>query len=392
MKYKKRIIKLPEKQNILLCGVRGSGKTRFLKQNFPNALYIDLLNESLYQSYLSDISQFYQTVNASKPDGVVIVDEIQKMPRLLNEVHRLIEESALADPSCCRQFILTGSSVRKLKKPGVNLLAGRVGKKNFYPFVPEELKQDFNLNMALRYGLLPIVWKDFDGRDFRLKAYVETYLKEEIKAEALVRNLSGFARFLEIAGLYHGQCVNMNAISRECQVLRKTVQDYFSILEDTMLGFFLPAYAPRLQLRERKHKKFYFIDPGIVRALKKHSGPVSAEEKGFLFKGLIAQMLRVYGDDCSLYDEMFYWSPLEAQKTEVDFLLKKGNHFIAIEVKARVQISSPEYKGLKAIQKLPSVKKRIVVYMGEAVRKTSDGIDIWPFEFFCKNLLNRQLF
>ncbi len=385
MRYKKRIIKLPEKDNIFLFGLRGSGKTVLLKQLFPSALYIDLLNQSEYQSHLSDLSKFYETVSAVKNDDlIVIVDEIQKIPSLLNEVHRLIEESSRGEaPS--RQFILTGSSARKLKVPGVNLLAGRAGKVALHPFVPEELEEDFDLNTALRYGLIPVVWSGPD-KESKLKAYAETYLKEEIKAEALVRDLPGFTRFLEVAGLYHGQAVNMSAIARDCQRPRHAVQDYFSILEDTMLGFFLPAYTSKLRLREKKNRKFYFIDPGLTRVLTKHFGPVSDQEKGFLFEGLMAQILRAYKDYRSLYDEMFYWSPAEAQKTEVDFLLKRGDGLIAIEAKSSTQVSSKDYKGLKAIHNLPGVKKRILVYTGDTIRRTEEGIDIWPFNFFCQNL------
>ena len=185
--YKNRIIKIPKNKNIFLFGVRGSGKTALLKRLYPSALYIDLLDESLYQSYLSKVGLFYEKVNSFKKDGLVVVDEIQRMPQLLNEVHRLIESSN-------RQFILTGSSARKIRVKGVNLLGGRAGKMLLHPFIPEELGKDFNLEQALRYGLLPIVYSSSDRSD-KLKDYVETYLKDEIKAEALVRNLPGFARF-----------------------------------------------------------------------------------------------------------------------------------------------------------------------------------------------------
>ena len=378
MLYKNRIINISENKNTFLFGVRGSGKTALLKRLFPSALYIDLLDESLYQNYLSDIGQFYETVNTFKNDALVIVDEIQRMPRLLNEVHRLIESSN-------RCFILTGSSARKTKVKGVNLLGGRAGTRLLHPFIPEELGKDFNLDQALRYGLLPIVWSSPDRGD-KLKDYAETYLKEEIKAEALVRNLSSFARFLQVAGLYHGQAVNMSAIARESQISRYSVREFFSILEDTMLGFFLPAYYPKLRLKEQKSNKFYLIDPGLARALKKNFSPVSVEEKGFLFEGLIAQILRAYGDYHNLYESIYYWSSLEAKKTEVDFLLKRGEDLIAIEAKAKIQVSSQDYRGLRAISELPAVKRRIVVYLGKAIRKTDDGIEIWPFDFFCKNL------
>ena len=301
MRYKNRIIKLPEKSHIFLFGVRGSGKTALLRKRFPNALHIDLLNESLYQSYLSNIAQFYETVSVFK-GPLIIVDEIQKMPQLLNEVHRLIEESARGEAEP-RQFILTGSSARKLKAPGVNLLAGRAGKVSLHPFIPEELGEDFNLNSALQHGLIPVVWSHHD-REFKLKAYATEYLKEEIQATALVRNLPHFTRFLEVTGLYHGQVINMSAVSRECGISQKAVREYFSILEDTMLGFFLPAYDSKLQLREKKHKKFYLIDPGLTRALRKSFGLVSPMEKGALFEGMVAQILRAYKDYYSLFDDM----------------------------------------------------------------------------------------
>ena len=389
MLYKKRCINLSSTKNILLLGIRGSGKTALLRQRFPTALYIDLLDQSLYRSYLANISLFYETVRASK-NNLIIVDEIQKLPDLLNEVHRLIEESSRGE-AIPRQFILTGSSVRKLKTPGVNLLAGRVGKMYLYPFIPEELKEDFDLNTALQYGLLPIVWSSNDKKD-TLNDYVETYLREEIKAEALVRNLSGFVRFLEVASLYHGQTINITNISRECEVSFQTAKDFFSILEDTMLGFFIPAYSSKLRLREKKHKKFYLTDPGLARAFKGNFSSVALEEKGFLFEGLIAQILRAYKDYYSLYEEIFYWSPAEAKKTEVDFLLKKEEKFTAIEVKSSSQVSSQDYKGLKAIEKLPYLKKRVVVYLGKYIRKTEDNIDIWPFEFFYKNLKEGNIF
>ena len=379
---KNRIINIPSNENNFLFGVRGSGKTDLLKQLFPPSpltLYIDLLDRTVYQSYLSNIGQFYERVNAFRNDGLVIVDEIQKIPQLLDEVHRLIESSN-------RRFILTGSSARKIKATeGVNLLGGRAGKKLLHPFTPEELGEDFNLNEALRYGLLPIVWSSVD-RSSKLKAYTENYLTEEIKAEALVRNLPAFSRFLEVASLYHGQVINMTAVASDTQVSRHFVCNFFSILEDTMLGFFLRSYHPKLRVKEQKSNKFYLIDPGIARALKKNFGPVSVDEKGFLFEGLIAQILRAYKDYCDLYDDIYYWSSSEAKKTEVDFLLKRGKELVAIEVKAKTSVSNQDYRGLKAIGELPSVKRRIVVYMGKFIRKTADGIEIWPFDFFCKNL------
>ena len=378
MLYKNRIIKFKNTENSFLFGVRGSGKTALLKRLFPSALYIDLLNETRYQSYLSKIGLFYEEVSNFRNDGLVIVDEIQKMPQLLNEVHRLIESSN-------RRFILTGSSAKKIRAKGVNLLGGRAGIKALHPFTPEELGEDFNLNQALQYGLLPIVYSAPD-QSSKLRNYVETYLKEEIKAEALVRNLPSFARFLKIAGLYHGQVVNRKAFASEAEIPQRSVNDFFSILEDTLLGFFLPAYTPKLKLREQKKPKFYLIDPGIARALKGNFGPLVAEEKGFLFEGLVAQLLRAYKDYKYLCEDISYWSMSEAKTKEVDFLLTRKEGLIAIEVKAKDQVSTQDYRGLRAINQLAKVKRRILVYMGEYNLKTEDGIEVWPFDFFCQNL------
>ena len=312
------------------------------------------------------------------------MDEIQRMPWLLNEVHRLMETFSL-------RFILTGSSARKIRARGVNLLAGRAGRLNLHPFVPEELGADFDLNKALSFGLLPVVCSAQD-RAFALKGYTQMYLKEEIKEEALVRNLPGFARFLNIAGLYHGQAINMSAIARESAVSRDSVRGFFSILKDTLLGFFLPAYSGKIRLREVKQPKFYFIDPGLARALKSNLSSVSPEEKGPLFEGLVAQILRAYGDYGNLFDNLFYWSPAGAKKTEVDFLLQRGpKELTAIEVKAKTQLFPDDFKGLRAVSELSSVKRRILIYLGSRKRRTEDGIDIQPFACFSKMLEQNRL-
>ncbi len=381
MSYKKiykRALSFPP-HNVFLFGVRGSGKTSLLKKVFPKAVYIDLLDGSLYQSYLTNITLFYNELRTLKRGSLVIVDEIQRLPSLLNEVHRLMESFSL-------RFILTGSSARKIRVRGVNLLAGRAGWLTLHPFIPEELGKDFDLDKALRVGLLPLILSS-KAPDFALKAYTQLYLKEEVKEEALVRNLPGFARFLRVAGLYHGQYVNMSGIARESEVSRDTVRGFFSILEDSLLGFFLPAYSSKIRLREQKHPKFYFIDPGLARTLKGHSGPVTNEEKGALFEGLVAQILRANRDYHSLFDEMYYWSPSGAKKTEVDFLLQRGTkELIAIEVKSRAQVFSDDLRGLKAIADMPHIKRRIMVYMGDRPRKTEDGIEIWPFAHWCSIL------
>ena len=380
MIFKNRIIQLSGKKNLFLFGIRGSGKTQLLNRLFPSALYIDLLDKSLYQSFLSENGLFYKQVSAFREDGLVIVDEIQRMPDLLDEVHRLIESSH-------RRFILTGSSARKINAKKVNLLGGRAGKAYLHPFVPEELGEDFSLDEALRYGLIPIVWSDPD-RSAKLQDYIETYLEEDIRAEAWVRDLPAFSRFLQTAGLCHGQVVNMSNIARDVGIERHDVRNFFSILEETHLGFFVPAYASQLKIKEKKSPKFYLTDPGLARGVKKNFGPVALEEKGFLFEGLIAQLLRAYKSYRNNFcKEIYYWSPID-KTTEADFILEREDGLTAVEVKAKERVSALDYKSLRAVKKnLPAViNRRILVYMGKMTGKTEDGIEIQPFDFFCKNL------
>ena len=380
-----RMIAFPKSHSFFLFGVRGSGKTSLLKKKFPKAYYIDLLNEKTYQNYLANTGQFYQEASSQAKGSLIIIDEIQRMPWLLNEVHRLIESSS-------HRFILTGSSARKIRAKGVNLLAGRAGWLNLHPFVPKELGNSFDLQKALKFGLLPVIWSSPD-KAFALKAYAQMYLKEEIKAEALVRNLPGFARFLNVASLFHGQVVNMSSIARESAISRDSVRGFFSILEDTLLGFFLPAYSGKIRLREKKHPKFYFIDPGLALALKNPSKLLAKNpDKAMLFEGLVAQILRAYKDYKNLFDEFYYWSPANSIKTEVDFILQRGQkELIAIEVKFKDQVFSNDLKGLKAIADLSSVKRRILIFLGDTKRKTKEGVEIWPFSDFCQALEKNQI-
>jgi predicted AAA+ superfamily ATPase len=217
----KRILKVPG-QSCFLLGPRGSGKSTWLRSRFPDAHVIDLLSEETYQRLLSNPGQFADELRSISTGRWVIVDEVQRLPNLLNEVHRFMEEKRL-------NFVLCGSSVRKLRRAGVNLLAGRALRRSMHPFVPEELGEQFDLEEVMRTGSLPIVW-DSKAKQETLSAYARLYLKEEIQAEALVRNLPGFARFLPIAALFHGRNINVTNIAREAGVARTTVTGYLDIL------------------------------------------------------------------------------------------------------------------------------------------------------------------
>ena len=251
----KRILN-PPSQSFFLLGPRGTGKSTWLRALFPDAHLIDLLSEATYQGLLANPASLANQLRAVHPGKWVIIDEVQRLPALLNEVHRFIEQKRL-------KFVLCGSSARKLKRSGVNLLAGRALNRSMHPFVPEELGESFDVDNALQFGLLPIVWDSVEKSE-TLTAYAQLYLKEEIQAEALVRNLSGFARFLPIAALYQGQTLNVSNIAREAGIARTTVVGYLEILEETLLCFRLPAFEAKMRVRERKLFKWYWCDPGLV--------------------------------------------------------------------------------------------------------------------------------
>jgi len=377
-----RILTAPA-QSFFLLGPRGSGKSTWLRVIFPDAYVVNLLAEETYQRLLASPGLFAAELRALNTDRWVVINEVQRLPNLLNEVHRFIEEKRL-------RFVLCGSSARKLKRADVNLLAGRALLRAMHPFVPEELGTLFDLDAALRFGLLPIVW-DSPAPDETLAAYAQLYLKEEIQAEALVRNLPGFARFLPLAALFHGQTVNVTNIAREAGVARTTVAGYLDILEETLLCFRLPAYEAKLRVRERKLPKWYWCDPGIVRAMKRTSGGVTPEERGALFEGLVAQLLRAYKDYRGFCDEMYYWAPAGKSETEVDFLLVQGTAYVAVEVKSGHTFTEAWCKGLRAVAALAGLRRRIIVYPGGPVMQTTDGIEVWPFHHFADQLAANAL-
>lgn len=373
----KRVLKAPN-QSFFLLGPRGSGKSTWLRASFPDAYVIDLLSEATYQRLLANPGLFAEELRAVPAGRWVIVDEVQRLPNLLNEVHRFIEEKRL-------RFVLCGSSARKLKRAGVNLLAGRALHRSMHSFVPEELGAQFDLEEALHHGLLPVVWDSTDKQE-TLAAYAQLYLKEEIQAEALVRNLPGFARFLPLAALFHGQIVNVTNIASEAGVARTTVPGYLDILEETLLCFRLSAYEARLRVRERKLPKWYWCDPGIVRVMKRTGGPLAPEERGLLFEGMVAQLIRAYKDYRLICDDMYYWSPSGRTGIEVDFLLVRGTALTAIEAKSGKTFTDAWCKGLRAVAPLKGLQRRMIVYpMGPAM-KTQDGIEVVPFRQFAEEL------
>lgn len=369
-----RVLQAPS-SSFFLFGPRGTGKSTWLRANFPEATRFDLLDESLYQHLLTHPGTFAQRLRKERKGAWVVVDEVQRLPNLLNEVHRFIEERGL-------KFALSGSSARKLRRGGTNLLGGRAVTLEMFPFLPEELGPKFDLDRALARGTLPVVAMADDPVN-RLKGWVTSYLREEIQTEALVRNLPGFARFLPVSALMHGQLVNTSSISRDAGVARTTVEGYLEILEDTLVARRLRAFEGGLRVREKQHPKLYWFDPGVVRVLRGHEGEVRNEERGPLMEGLVYGLLRAYADYGRLADEIFYWA---SRNVEVDFLLRKGERFLAIEVKAAQSARAEELAGLRAVAELKRVARRLVVYRGQDALQTEDGIEWMPFDAFAEEL------
>jgi len=380
-----RLLRRP-RQSFFLFGMRGVGKSTWARHAFPDALRLDLLDEAVFQSYLRDPALFGQELRRVPPGRWVIVDEVQRLPTLLNEVHRFIEERHL-------KFALLGSSARKLKQAGTNLLAGRALRRVMLPLLPEELGPDFDLGEVLRFGSLPVIWQSRAKSD-SLEAYVQLYLKEEIQAEALVRNLPGFARFLPVAAIFHGQVLNVAGLARDAGVARTTIAGYLEILADTHLAWLLPAYEARLRVKERKHPKLYWADPGIVRAARQELHRPTEGERGPLLEGWVYMLLKAYGDPASglgrRHDGLFYWAPAEGS-TEVDFVIRRGGKAVAIEVKAKRHVASRDFQGLRAITGLPGLTRRIMVFLGDRPFVTDEGIEALPVAEFVRELERRRI-
>jgi len=366
-----RIIKAPKNKSFFLFGPRGTGKTTWLKRNFPKAVYLDLLEAELFNDLLANPQRLENFIPNNFNDWVIL-DEVQRVPALLNEVHRLIEKRKL-------KFILTGSSARKLKKRNVNLLAGRALTYHLYPLTSLELKADFFLEHALQYGSLPATFSEGDKKRY-LESYVATYLREEVQQEGLTRNLAAFSRFLEAASFSQGQVLNMSEIARECACHRKVVENYFSILQDMMIGDYLPIFSKKAKRRLILHPKFYFFDAGVYRTLRP-TGPLDmpSEIEGVALETFVYQEIKALNDYLGLGYSLFYWRT--AGQFEVDFVLYGQKGIIAIEVKRTKKPSAKHLKGLKMfLQDYPKAKAYFV-YLGE--RTMSDGgVEILPIKEF----------
>lgn len=382
MELRSRLIRFP-RNSFFLFGPRGTGKSTLVKKRFPEALYIDLLKPAQIRVYSAYPERLSERLDTLPRGATVVVDEIQKLPELLDLIHSLIEEKQ------GWKFVLTGSSSRKLKRSGVDLLAGRVLLRSLHPFMAVEVGESFRLGEALRIGLLPVVL-DSDEPEEVLKAYVSLYLREEVQMEGLVRKLGNFSRFLEALSFSHASVLNISNVARECALERKTVAGYIGILEDLMLGFRLNVFSKRAGRALVSHPKFYYFDSGVYRSLRP-KGPLDRPEEieGHALEGLVAQHLRAWidytGDDHSLY----FWRTRGG--VEVDFIVYGSNEFFALEVKNSDKIFSADIKPLKAFINDYPRSKGYLLYRGEE-RLMKNGILCLPCEEFLLSLKPGQSF
>lgn len=365
--------------SIFLFGARQTGKSTILRQQFPNAVFIDLLDSELRMRFQKRPSLLYEMLRDKGVDTVVVIDEIPEVPELLNEVHRLISERGMI-------FVLCGSSARKLKRKGYNTLGGRAFPCYFYPLVSAEIP-DFDLDRALLHGMLPTHYLSKNPRRL-LAAYVDVYLREEIREEALVRNLGSFQRFLEMAALTDGEMVNYANIAAECGVSAQTVKSYFSILEDTLVGYMLPAYTKVLKRRLVQAPRFYFFDVGVTGHLLHRTSLVrGTPEYGHAFEHFIIQELTAYIGYHHKDEKLSFWRTQTG--VEVDAVI--GDARIAIEIKSAEEIQKRHLKGLKSFgEDYPTC--RLLLVSLDRINRTEDGIELLYVHDFLHALWRGELF
>jgi predicted AAA+ superfamily ATPase len=367
-----KIAPLLASKSFFLFGPRATGKTTLIRQQLAErATMIDLL-DSRYFLRLSSAPHELEAIITADPADIVVIDEIQRIPELLNEVHRLIENQKIT-------FLLTGSSVRKLRRGKANLLAGRVWEARLFPCINRELP-DFDLDRYLRYGGLPAVYLSGDPEE-ELDAYVNTYLKEEIMAEGLIRRLPPFSRFLKAIALTNAEMINFTKLGNDCQVPPSTVSEYVGVLEDTLVGFLLPAWTDSKKRKAIKTGKFYFFDPGVTHML---AGTEKLERNSDLygksFEQFIIMELRAYLSYKRKKLSLTYWRSKNGH--EVDFLLGTRT---AIEVKASKKTSPNDFKGLKYLQE-EGVFQNFILVNQDPVRTLTDNILTLPWDKFLEDL------
>lgn len=363
------------KDSVLLLGPRGTGKSYWIEQNLPNALVFNLLKTETYKEFLANPSRIEKRIPPDFKDWVVI-DEVQKIPELLNEVHRLIESKGY-------KFFLTGSSVRKLKRDGANLLAGRALEYQMHPLTYQELGKEFSFETALTLGLLPKIYNSENPKHY-IETYIDTYLQEEIFQEGLVRKLGDFSRFLEVASFSQGEILNISEVAREAGINQKTVASYFELVEDLLIGFRLPIFMKKAQRQLIAHPKFYFFDVGVYRAIRP-MGPLDSPSQidGHSLETLFLQHLLALNDYGRLGYKFYYWRTRGG--LEVDLIGYGENGFFAIEIKRKRNLSGQDFRGLRAFGADYPQAKLYLFYGGE-VPEYHGNITVLPFNEALKKI------
>ena len=372
-----RLIKKPleSRKSFFLFGPRGTGKTTWLKHRLPEALFVNLLQSEYYNRLSANPGHLRQLI---PPDhtGWTVIDEVQRIPALLNEVHDLIEARGLV-------FVLTGSSARTLRRRGVNLLAGRALTYRMHPLTAVEQQEAFNLRDSVQLGHLPARFSESDPAKY-LKDYVQTYLREEVMQESLTRNIGHFAHFLEVASFSQGATINISAVAREAHIERSVAENYFSILEDLLIAVRLPVFSRKAKRKLISQKKFYFFDAGVFRAIRP-VGPLDsdAEIDGPALETLVLQELRAVNDNHDYGYQISFWRTRSS--LEVDFVLYGPRGLLAIEIKRSTQIQPKDTRALREFKKDYPPAKCFVFYGGPSP-VYMDDVTVLPVEHALRNL------
>ncbi len=368
---------IPPLQSYFLFGPRGTGKSTWLKEHYPEAYWVDLLEPEIFRFFVAAPEKLSQILAEHPQQKIVVIDEIQKVPELLDVIHSLIEEKK------GYQFIMTGSSARKLKRQGVNLLGGRAFLKHMPPFFAAELGPAFDLQKNVRWGMLPLVL-DSPTPEEVLRAYGGMYLKEEVQAEGTVRSIGDFARFLETMSFSHASTINTSNISRECQIARKTVDSYLLILEDLLLSFHLTIFRRKAKRALANHPKFYFFDAGVYNSLRPKSFyDVATEIEGAALEGLVAQHLKAWIDAQIESYQLNFWQT--SSQVEVDFVVSGPDCFFAIEVKNGGAVHPADLRGLTTFCEDYPEATPLLLYRGKR-RIKEKGILCCPIDEYLSQI------
>lgn len=379
-----RLLKIADahEESVFLFGARQTGKTTLLLGLFPDSRFYDLLETDTYERLRRNPSMLRQELANAKEGEIVVIDEIQLIPELLNEVHWLITRQHL-------HFVLSGSSARKLKRKGVNTLGGRAVRDVLYPLVSAEIP-DFDIVKAVNRGMLPTHYLAPSDKTLirRMQAYVSVYLKEEIAAEALVRRLASFNRFMEIAALTDGEMVVYSNIAQDCGIDAKTVKEYFTILQETLIGYMVPAFTRTIKRRVTQCPRFYFFDVSLPNyLLHRHDMQPGSQDFGHAFEHLLIQELVAYLGYHGHENALSYWHTYTGY--EVDAIL--GDAQVAIEIKSSSEVQSKHLKGLQAFGEEYPNARRIIVSLDTQPR-IFNGIEVMPANLFLQELWKGNIY